>query len=99
GPTWELAVPQPVSTWSVKKTVSAGWYCWLLCVKTSSQNFCTLFTTATMRQSSRWFASSPVLHSCETSEGVESSPTRWLSSGPSCPGSPPPPPESADTSK
>ena len=72
----------------MKKTVSAGWYCWLLCVKTSSQNFCTLFTTATMRQSSRWFASSPVLHSCETSEGVESSPTALVVERAELPGEP-----------
>jgi len=32
-----------------------------------------------------------------TCDGVESSPTRWLSSGPSWPPSPPPP-EKADTS-
>ena len=80
---------------SVKKTVSDGLYCSPLAAKTPVQNFCTLFTTATMRQSSRWFASSPVLHSWESWEGVESSPTRWLSRGPSWPGRPSPP-ESAE---
>ena len=54
----------------MKKTVSTFWYCSPLRVKTPSQNFWTLFTTATMRQSSRWFASSPVRHSCETCDGV-----------------------------
>jgi hypothetical protein len=41
----------------------------LLRWKTPSQNFCTLLTTPTMRQSSRAFASAPVRH-VERSEGV-----------------------------
>ena len=43
-----------------------------------SQNFCTLFTSATMRQSWRWFASAPVRHSDETSDGVSPLPDLLL---------------------
>ena len=58
--------------------MSAYGYWLLLGRKTSFQNDCTLLTTATMRQSWRWFASSPVRHSCETSPGVSPRPTCWL---------------------
>ncbi len=60
----------------MKKTVSAYGYCLPLRVKTPSQNFWALFTTPTMRQSWRVFASSPVWHSVETSLGVSPWPTR-----------------------
>ena len=79
-------MPQPVSTWPVKKTVSTYWYCLLLRWKTPSQNFWTLFTTATMRQSSRVFASWPVLQVGDRAQlGVSPCPTCWLSSGASWP--------------
>ena len=81
----------------MKKTVSTYWYCSLLAVKTPFQNFWTLLTTPTIRQSSRWFASSPVLQSCEIELGVSPLPTLALSSGPSCPS--PPPPESSEISR
>jgi hypothetical protein len=65
-------------------------YCRLLRWKTPSQNFCTLLTTPTIRQSSRVFASSPV-RQLEMSEGVSTwpgwpaCPTVCWSSGASCP--------------
>ena len=54
----------------MKKTVSTYWYFSLLAVKTPFQNFWTLLTTPTIRQSSRWFASAPDLQSCEIELGV-----------------------------
>jgi hypothetical protein len=54
----------------VKKTVFTSRYCLPLRWKTPLQNFWTLFTTPTIRQSSRWFASAPVRHSWAIAEGV-----------------------------
>ena len=53
----EVASPHPVCIEPVKKTVSTCWYCLPLRWKTPFQNFWTLLTTPTIRQSSRWFAS------------------------------------------
>ena len=69
----------------MKNTVSTNWYCLLLRWKTPFQNFWTLLTTPTMRQSSRWFASWPVRQSWEVVLGVSPCPTLWPSSGPSWP--------------
>ena len=72
-----------MSTEPLKNTVLTGWYVRLLFWKTPAQNFCTLLTTPTTRQSSRVLASSPVRQSCLMSLGVEPWPTAWSSSTPS----------------